>query len=61
MTTLRDTLIDLTNPGDMVLDRDLRLWRTENHGRLCCGVKLDPRDVEVTLRRKLKFDHKQGD
>ncbi|MGY4478387.1 site-specific DNA-methyltransferase [Bradyrhizobium sp. USDA 3364] len=52
---LQDALIDLTNRGEIVLDSFLgsgsTLMAAENTGRLCCGVELDPRYVDIIIRR----------
>jgi DNA modification methylase len=52
---LQDTLIDLTNQGDIVLDPFLgsgsTLIAAENSGRACYGIELDPRCVDVIVRR----------
>ena len=52
---LQDALIDLTNRGEIVLDPFLgsgsTLIAAENTGGVCCGVELDPRYVDVIIRR----------
>jgi DNA modification methylase len=52
---LEDALLDLTNRGDLVLDPFLgsgsTLIATENTGRICRGVELDPLYVDVIVRR----------
>jgi DNA modification methylase len=52
---LQDALVDLTNPGEIVLDPFLgsgsMLVAAENTGRLCRGIELDPRYVDVIIRR----------
>ena len=52
---LDDALTDLTNRGELVLDPFLgsgsTLIAAENTGRVCCGVELDPRYVDVIIRR----------
>jgi DNA methylase len=52
---LEDALIDLTNRGDIVLDPFLgsgsTLMAAEKTGRICCGLELDPRYVDVIIRR----------
>jgi DNA modification methylase len=52
---LADALIDLTDRGEIVFDPFLgsgsTLIAAENTGRVCCGVELDPRYVEVIIRR----------
>jgi DNA modification methylase len=52
---LEDALIDLTNRGDIVLDPFLgsgsTLMAAENSGRVCRGVELNPRYVDVIIRR----------
>jgi DNA modification methylase len=53
--TAMEALIDLTNLGEIVLDPFLgsgsTLIAAENTGRLCCGIELDPRYVDVIIRR----------
>lgn len=52
---LQGALIDLTNRGDIVLDPFLcsgsTLIAAENSGRVCRGAELDPRYVDVIIRR----------
>ena len=52
---LEDALIDLTNRGDIALDPFLgsgsTLMAAENSGRVCRGVELNPRYVDVIIRR----------
>ena len=52
---LADALIDLTDRGEIVFDLFLgsgsTLIAAENAGRACCGVELDPRYVDVIIRR----------
>jgi len=52
---LQDALIDLTNRDEIVLDPFLgsgsTLIAAENTGRVCCGVELDARYVDVIIRR----------
>jgi DNA modification methylase len=52
---LQNALIDLTNPGEIVLDPFLgsgsTLIAAENTGRVCRGVELDPLYVDVIIRR----------
>ena len=52
---LQDALIDLTNRGEIVLDPFLgsgsTLIAAENTGRVCRGIELDPRYVDVIIRR----------
>jgi DNA modification methylase len=52
---LQDALIDLTNRGEIVLDPFLgsgsSLIAAENTGRVCRGIELDPRYVDVIIRR----------
>jgi DNA modification methylase len=52
---LADALIDLTDCGEIVFDPFLgsgsTLIAAENTGRVCCGVELDPRYVDVIIRR----------
>ena len=52
---LEDALQDLTNRGDIVLDPFLGSGSTiiaaEKTGRVCRGVELDPRFVDVIIRR----------
>jgi DNA modification methylase len=50
-----DALVDLTSRGDIVLDPFLgsgaTLIAAENSGRVCYGVELDPRSIDVIIRR----------
>jgi DNA modification methylase len=52
---LEDTLLDLTNRGDIVIDPFLgsgsTLIAAEKTGRVCRGVELDPLYVGVIVRR----------
>jgi DNA modification methylase len=52
---LEDALLDMTEPGDSVIDPFLGAGSTliacEKAGRRCRGVELDPRYVEVILCR----------
>jgi len=52
---LQDALIDLTNPGEIVLDPFLgsgsSLIAAENTGRVCRGIELDPFYIDVIIRR----------
>jgi DNA modification methylase len=52
---MESALIDLTNRDEIVLDpflgSGLTLIAAENSGRLCRGVELDPRYVDVIIRR----------
>jgi hypothetical protein len=52
---IADALRDATKRRDVVLDTFLRsgstLMAAEETGRLCCGVEVDPRYVDVTIRR----------
>jgi DNA modification methylase len=52
---IADALRDATKRGDVVLDTFLRsgstLMAAEETGRVCCGVEVDPRRVDVTIRR----------
>jgi len=52
---LESALIDLTNRGEIVLDpflgSGLTLIAAENSGRVCRGLELDPRSVDVIIRR----------
>jgi len=52
---LEDTLTDLTNRGEIVLDPFLGsgsiLIAAQNTGRVCCGVERDPLYVDVIIRR----------
>jgi DNA modification methylase len=52
---LEDTLTDLTNRGEIVLDPFLgsgsTLIAAQNTGRVCCGVERDPLSVDVIVRR----------
>jgi DNA modification methylase len=48
-------LTDLTNRGEVVIDPFLgagaALIAADNAGRVCRGIELDPRYVDVTIRR----------
>jgi len=52
---LEGAMIDLTNRGEIVLDpflgSGLTLIAAENAGRVCRGVELDPRFIDVIIRR----------
>jgi DNA modification methylase len=52
---LEDALLDLSNRGDIVIDPFLgsgsTLIAADNVGRVCRGVELDPRYVDVIVRR----------
>jgi DNA modification methylase len=52
---LEDALLDLTDRGDAVLDPFLgsgsMLIAAEKVGRRCRGIELDPRYIDVTIRR----------
>jgi DNA modification methylase len=52
---LERALIDLTNPGDIVLDPFLGsgaiLMAAENSARVCRGIELDPLHIDVVIRR----------
>jgi DNA modification methylase len=52
---LEDALLDLTNRGDIVIDPFLgsgsTLIAADKTGRVCRGVELDPRYVDVIVRR----------
>jgi hypothetical protein len=54
-SNIQIALIDLTNRGEIVLDRFLgsgsTLIAAEKTGRVCCGVELDPLYVDVIIRR----------
>jgi len=55
VTMLEDALLDMTNRDDIVLDPFLgsgsTLIAAEKTGRCCRGLELDPRYVDVILRR----------
>ena len=52
---LAEALIDLTDRGEIVLDPFIgsgsTLIAAENAARVCCGVELDPRYVDLIIRR----------
>ena len=52
---LMDAILDVTNPGDIVLDGFLgsgsTLIAAERTRRICYGVELDPAYVDVTIQR----------
>ena len=58
---LQDALIDLSNRGEIVLDPFLgagsTLFAAENTGRVCRGIELNPRYVDVIIRR---YEEKTG-
>lgn len=52
---LVDALLDVTHRGEVVLDpfsgSGSALMAAEQTGRLACGIELDPRYIDVTVRR----------
>jgi DNA modification methylase len=52
---LEDALLDLSNPGEIVIDTFLgsgsTLIAAEATGRICRGIELDPLYVDVIVRR----------
>ncbi|RVQ69635.1 DNA methylase [Croceicoccus ponticola] len=52
---VEDALLDVTNPGDLVLDPFMGSGTTmiaaERSGRLACGIELDPIYVDRSIRR----------
>jgi DNA modification methylase len=54
-TMLAKALMDLTDRGEIILDPFLGAGSTliaaQNTGRVCCGAQLDPRYVDVIIRR----------
>lgn len=52
---LEDALLDITSRGDVVLDPLIGSGSTmvaaERSGRVCYGIELDPRYVDLTIRR----------
>jgi DNA modification methylase len=50
-----DALLDCSARGDLVLDTFLgsgsTLIAAERTGRVCCGIELDPRYIDVAVRR----------
>ena len=52
---LTDAILDLSNRGEIVLDPSLgsgsTLIAAHGVGRRCCGIELDPRYVDVVLKR----------
>ena len=55
LAMVADAILDVTHPGDIVLDCFLgsgtTLLATEQSGRIAYGMELDPRYVDVSLRR----------
>lgn len=54
-----DAILDVTEPGDTVLDVFLgsgaTLIAAEKTGRRCCGVEIEPKFVDVVIRRWQDF------
>lgn len=54
-----DAILDVTDPGDTVLDAFLgsgtTLIAAEKTGRRCCGIEIDPKFVDVIVRRWQDF------
>lgn len=52
---VEDALLDVTNRGEIVLDPFLGSGTTmiaaERAGRVCCGIEIDPRYVDRSIRR----------
>jgi DNA modification methylase len=52
---VQDAILDVTAPGEIILDPFLgagsTIIATERAGRILCGVEIDPGYVDVTLRR----------
>jgi len=52
---VRDALLDVTEPGDLILDPFLgsgsTLLAAERCRRCCAGIEIDPRYVDLTIRR----------
>jgi DNA modification methylase len=61
---LEDALLDMTNRDDIVLEPFLgsgsTLIAAEKSGRCCRGLELDPRYVDVILRRYYEVTGAQG-
>lgn len=59
VSMLEDALIDLTNRGDVVLDPFLgsgsTLIAAERSGRICRGIEIDPRYVDLIVRNYEKM------
>lgn len=59
-----DAILDVTKRGHTVLDAFLgsgtTLIAAEKTGRRCCGVELDPKFVDVSLRRWMEHTGKQA-
>lgn len=64
VTMLEDALLDMTHRDDIVLDPFLgsgsTLIAAEKTGRSCRGLELDPRYVDVILRRYQEVTGEQG-
>jgi hypothetical protein len=54
-----DAILDCSRRGDLVLDAFLGSGSTliacERSGRRCCGIELDPRYIDVAIRRWQKY------
>jgi DNA modification methylase len=52
---IEDAILDVTKRGDIVLDPFLGSGTTivaaESTGRICCGLELDPKYLDVCIRR----------
>jgi len=59
---LQDALLDMTNPGDIVVDPFLgsgsMLIACEKTGRVCRAVEIDPGFVDVAIRRWMQLTGK---
>jgi len=59
-----EALLDVTNPGDVVLDPFLgsgtTIMAAEQCGRHACGIELDPKYVDRAIRRWEKFTDEEA-
>ncbi len=52
---IEDAILDCSNRGDYIYDPFLgsgtAMVASENQGRICCGVEIDPEYIDVTINR----------